>query len=53
MLRSIVQIKFSELYMGRSTRRSEFFKRVKHLDPLGRDGKKIRKIYQKGQRVKG
>ncbi|XOD67280.1 MAG: transposase [Flavobacteriales bacterium Tduv] len=37
----------------RSTRRIEFFQKVKNLDPLERDGEKIRKIYQKSQGIKG
>ncbi|XOD67820.1 MAG: transposase [Flavobacteriales bacterium Tduv] len=52
MLRSTEQISFSELYMKRSTRRSQFFKRLNTLIPLGRDRKEIRKIYQKGQGIK-
>ncbi|XOD67372.1 MAG: hypothetical protein ACMUEL_05265 [Flavobacteriales bacterium Tduv] len=31
MIRKTVQIRFSELYMERSTRRSYFFKRLKTL----------------------
>ncbi|XOD67784.1 MAG: hypothetical protein ACMUEL_07745 [Flavobacteriales bacterium Tduv] len=38
MLRRTAQISFSELYIEPSTRRSEFFKIIKHLDPLGKDG---------------
>ncbi|XOD66888.1 MAG: hypothetical protein ACMUEL_02335 [Flavobacteriales bacterium Tduv] len=47
MLRSTAQIIFSELYMKRSTRRSEFFQKVKHLDPLGRDGERNKKNISK------
>ncbi|XOD66892.1 MAG: hypothetical protein ACMUEL_02355 [Flavobacteriales bacterium Tduv] len=53
MLRSTVKLRFSQLYMECSTRRSEFFQKVNHLDSLGRNGKKIRKIYQKRQGIKG
>ncbi|XOD66585.1 MAG: hypothetical protein ACMUEL_00585 [Flavobacteriales bacterium Tduv] len=35
MLRSTAQIRFSELYMDPSTRRNEFFKKVKNFDQLG------------------
>ncbi|XOD66560.1 MAG: hypothetical protein ACMUEL_00425 [Flavobacteriales bacterium Tduv] len=38
--------------MERSTRRIEFFKKLKTIDPLVRDVKKNKKIYQKGQGIK-
>ncbi|XOD67323.1 MAG: hypothetical protein ACMUEL_04990 [Flavobacteriales bacterium Tduv] len=44
---------FSELYMERSTRRNEFFKRLNTLIHWEGMGKEIRKIYQKGQGIKG
>ncbi|XOD67943.1 MAG: hypothetical protein ACMUEL_08670 [Flavobacteriales bacterium Tduv] len=47
ILRSTAQISFSQLCMERSTRRSEFFKKLKNSNLLGRDGEKIKKIYQK------
>ncbi|XOD67685.1 MAG: transposase [Flavobacteriales bacterium Tduv] len=53
MLRSTAQISFSELYMERSTRRSEFFKRLNTLIHWEGIEKEIRKIYQKGQGIKG
>ncbi|XOD67575.1 MAG: hypothetical protein ACMUEL_06480 [Flavobacteriales bacterium Tduv] len=54
MLRSTEQIIFSELNIERSIRKIDFFKKLKYLNPLGRnEEKKIRKIYQKGQRIKG
>ncbi|XOD67411.1 MAG: hypothetical protein ACMUEL_05505 [Flavobacteriales bacterium Tduv] len=43
MLRSTEQISFSELYMERSTRRSEFFKKLKtliHWEVYGKRNKK-------------
>ncbi|XOD67990.1 MAG: hypothetical protein ACMUEL_08950 [Flavobacteriales bacterium Tduv] len=49
MLRSIVQIIVSELYMERSTRKSEFFKRLIPLIYWEGMEKEIRKIYQKGR----
>ncbi|XOD68075.1 MAG: hypothetical protein ACMUEL_09465 [Flavobacteriales bacterium Tduv] len=45
MLKSTSQISFSELYLERSTRRSEFFKRLKTLINWERMEKEIRKIY--------
>ncbi|XOD67186.1 MAG: hypothetical protein ACMUEL_04170 [Flavobacteriales bacterium Tduv] len=53
MLRNTAQISFNELYMERSTRRSEFFKKVKHpvIDWEGIE-KEIRKIYQKTKEQK-
>ncbi|XOD66912.1 MAG: hypothetical protein ACMUEL_02490 [Flavobacteriales bacterium Tduv] len=47
MLRSPVQISFSELYMERSTRRSDFFQKVKNLDPLERNRKRNKKNISK------
>ncbi|XOD67274.1 MAG: hypothetical protein ACMUEL_04720 [Flavobacteriales bacterium Tduv] len=47
MLSSTAQISFSELYMERSTRRSDFFKRLKTSDPLERDGKRNKKNMSK------
>ncbi|XOD68123.1 MAG: transposase [Flavobacteriales bacterium Tduv] len=35
-----------------STRRSEFFKSLRTSDLLGKDGKRNKKIYQKGQGIK-
>ncbi|XOD68095.1 MAG: hypothetical protein ACMUEL_09595 [Flavobacteriales bacterium Tduv] len=49
ILRSTAQISFSKLYMGRSTRRREFFKRLKTLIHWKGMKKEIREIYQKGQ----
>ncbi|XOD66648.1 MAG: hypothetical protein ACMUEL_00940 [Flavobacteriales bacterium Tduv] len=40
MLRSTAQIRFNELYMERSTRKSEFFKRLNTSDSLGSEFKK-------------
>ncbi|XOD67435.1 MAG: hypothetical protein ACMUEL_05655 [Flavobacteriales bacterium Tduv] len=53
MLRIIEQISFSELYMERSTKRSEFFQKIKHLDSLGRDGERNKKNILKNQGIKG
>ncbi|XOD67398.1 MAG: hypothetical protein ACMUEL_05425 [Flavobacteriales bacterium Tduv] len=47
MLRSIAKIGFGKLYMERYIKRSEFFKRLNTLIPLGRDGEINKKIYQK------
>ncbi|XOD67076.1 MAG: hypothetical protein ACMUEL_03470 [Flavobacteriales bacterium Tduv] len=52
LLKSTRQINFSELYMERSTRKSEFFKRLKTLIHWEVMEKKIIKIYQKGQGIK-
>ncbi|XOD67230.1 MAG: integrase zinc binding domain-containing protein [Flavobacteriales bacterium Tduv] len=49
MLRSTVQISFSELYMERSTRRSEFFKRLKTLIYWEGMEKEIRKYIKKAR----
>ncbi|XOD68057.1 MAG: hypothetical protein ACMUEL_09370 [Flavobacteriales bacterium Tduv] len=53
MLRRTEQIIFSELYMERSTRRSDFFKRLKTLIHWEKMEKEIRKISQKDQGIKG
>ncbi|XOD67181.1 MAG: hypothetical protein ACMUEL_04130 [Flavobacteriales bacterium Tduv] len=53
MLRSTVQISFSELCMERSSRKSEFFKRLNTLIHCEGMEKEIRKIYQKVQGIKG
>ncbi|XOD66860.1 MAG: hypothetical protein ACMUEL_02180 [Flavobacteriales bacterium Tduv] len=52
MLRSTAQIRFSDLYIDRSTRRSEFFKRLNTLIHWEDMEKEIRKIYQKVQGIK-
>ncbi|XOD66930.1 MAG: hypothetical protein ACMUEL_02605 [Flavobacteriales bacterium Tduv] len=52
MIRSSAQISFNELYMERSTRRSEFFKML-NLYPLERDGERNKKNISKSQGIKG
>ncbi|XOD67769.1 MAG: hypothetical protein ACMUEL_07650 [Flavobacteriales bacterium Tduv] len=52
MLRSATQISFTELYMERSTKRSDLFKRLNILIHWEGMEKEIRKIYQKGQGIK-
>ncbi|XOD66951.1 MAG: hypothetical protein ACMUEL_02715 [Flavobacteriales bacterium Tduv] len=52
MLRSSARISFSELNMKRSSRKSEFFKRLKTLIHWEVGGKEIRKTDQKGQGIK-
>ncbi|XOD68108.1 MAG: transposase [Flavobacteriales bacterium Tduv] len=52
ILKSSEQIRFNELCMELSTRRSEFFKRLKTLIHWEGMEKEIRKIYQKGQGIK-
>ncbi|XOD67452.1 MAG: hypothetical protein ACMUEL_05770 [Flavobacteriales bacterium Tduv] len=52
MLRSTEQISFSELYMERSTRRSDFFKRLKILIYLEVDGERNKKNISKITRNK-
>ncbi|XOD67558.1 MAG: hypothetical protein ACMUEL_06380 [Flavobacteriales bacterium Tduv] len=53
ILRSTAKINFSEVYMELSTRRSEFFKRLKTLIHLEEMEKEIKKIYQKVKGIKG
>ncbi|XOD67331.1 MAG: transposase [Flavobacteriales bacterium Tduv] len=53
MLRSTAQISFTQLYMERSTRKSAFFKKLNTLIHWEMMEKEIRKIYQKGQGIKG
>ncbi|XOD67695.1 MAG: hypothetical protein ACMUEL_07180 [Flavobacteriales bacterium Tduv] len=47
MLRSTAQISFSEIYMECSTRRSDFFKRLNTLIPLGMNGERNKKNISK------
>ncbi|XOD67594.1 MAG: hypothetical protein ACMUEL_06605 [Flavobacteriales bacterium Tduv] len=47
MLKSTSKISFSELYMERSTRKSEFFKRLKTLIHWERIEKEIKKYIKK------
>ncbi|XOD66628.1 MAG: hypothetical protein ACMUEL_00825 [Flavobacteriales bacterium Tduv] len=49
MIRSIAQIRFSELCMKLSTRRDEFFKRLNPLIHLVLDGKEIKKYIKKSR----
>ncbi|XOD66974.1 MAG: transposase [Flavobacteriales bacterium Tduv] len=53
MLRSTAQISFSELYMERSTRRSEFFKRLYTLIHWEMYGEKNKKNTSKRPGIKG
>ncbi|XOD67078.1 MAG: transposase [Flavobacteriales bacterium Tduv] len=52
MLRNTTQISFSELYMERSAKKSEFLKRLKIFINWEGMEKEIIKIYQKGQGIK-
>ncbi|XOD66790.1 MAG: hypothetical protein ACMUEL_01775 [Flavobacteriales bacterium Tduv] len=49
MLRSTAQIIFSELYMERSSRKSEFFKRLNTLIHWERMEKEIKKRIKKSR----
>ncbi|XOD66682.1 MAG: hypothetical protein ACMUEL_01145 [Flavobacteriales bacterium Tduv] len=49
MLRSTTQIRFTELHMERSTRRSEFFKRLKILIHWEVNGERNKKYIKKAR----
>lgn len=53
MIKNNAQISFTELYMERNTRKSQFFEQLNKLNHWGLIEKEIRKNYQKGLVLKG